>query len=94
MKRTIQGFRYDTDKAKSICKFDNGLSDDFSFISATIYKTVRSGHYFLAGEGGSLTVFSNHDVKGNRQKGEKIIPISEKDALKIISQVKKYRNEL
>ena len=57
MKAIIGGFRYDTDKSKMIGRASApGLSTtDFSHWEAELYKTPRSGRFFLAGSGGPMT---------------------------------------
>lgn len=88
MKKAIQGFRYDTEKAIVVCDVSNGLSNrDFSFIKAKLYKTKRSGRYFIAGVGGAMTSFAHVCSDGSRIGGEKIIPISEKSAELLIKQL-------
>lgn len=74
MRRTINGKRYDTEKAKWIAFHDNEpmvTPQDFHWFSEVLYKTPR-GNWFLCGEGNALTRYSG---------GVKFIPMSEKDAL-------------
>ncbi len=84
MKKTIQGIRYDTEKATLI---GQGLGpaefrSDFSWWEAGLYVTPISGRYFLAGEGGPMTTFGRTMEDGARGWGEKIIPIDRAEALK------------
>ena len=84
MKKIIDGFRYDTDKAIEVGSHDHGSypgSGDFSHWSATLYKTPRAGKFFLAGEGGGMTRFAEHSPYGGRCGGSKIIPMSKEEAL-------------
>ena len=84
MKRVMSGMRYDTDKAIKIGDFGHGCypgSGDFSHWTAALYKTPRSGRFFLAGEGGPMTVFAKHSPHGGSCGGEKLIPMSKEDAL-------------
>lgn len=84
MKKIIDGFRYDTEKSIEIGTYDHGSypgSGDFSHWSATLYKTPRSGRFFLAGEGGAMTRFASHSPYGGSSGGSKIIPMSREDAL-------------
>jgi hypothetical protein len=81
MKRVIEGVRFDTEKAVKVGENSSTLPvTDFSWWSAALYRTPRSGRYFLAGEGGPMTRFarSNGDTVGY---GEKIIPMSRAEAL-------------
>lgn len=73
MRAIINGRRYDTDKAIEVGSASNNLSvTDFNHWSATLYKTPRSGDYFLAGEGGPMSRWAR--PAGNmRSGGEGII---------------------
>ena len=81
MKRVLEGVRYDTDKAIKIGSDTNGLPvSDFSYWWAGLYKAPRSDRYFLAGEGGAMSMFGS--VSGdNRGYGERIQPMTKKEAL-------------
>lgn len=58
MKAIIEGKRYDTATAELIGEGGGGSSrGDFSWWAAGLYRTPRSGRYFLAGEGGPMTMF-------------------------------------
>jgi len=84
MKKIINGLRYDTENAIGVGSYDHGSypgSGDFSHWSATLYKTPRSGRFFLHGEGGGMTRFADHSPYGGSCGGEKLIPMSQEDAL-------------
>lgn len=90
MKRIIEGKRYDTEKAIEIGGFNNqgvgaATRSDFNWWEATLYKTPRSGRYFLAGQGGPMTRFGKPTGDG-KTFGERIIPLSEQEALEWASQ--------
>ncbi|NBK22874.1 MAG: hypothetical protein EOM68_12690 [Spirochaetia bacterium] len=55
-------------------------SNEFTRIDAALYRTKIAKRYFLAGEGGSLTVFARRSSDQNASKGAAIIPISEPEA--------------
>jgi hypothetical protein len=83
MKAIIRGKRYDTEKATLIGKSgSNGHISitDFSWWEAGLYRTPRSGTYFLAGEGGPMTMFA-HSVGNGRTGGSRIIEMDVADAL-------------
>lgn len=83
MKAIINGVRYDTDKSHAIGEAGNvGLVgyNDFSFWSATLYRTPRSGRYFLAGEGGARSMFSRSAGQNSWCGGEGIIPFEDRAA--------------
>jgi len=84
MKKIINGTRYDTEKAICIGEYDHGSypgSGDFSHWSAALYKTPRSGRYFLAGEGGAMTRFAEHCANGTSCGGTRLIPLTADEAL-------------
>lgn len=84
MKKVINGLRYDTEKAIEIGTYDYGCypgSGDFSHWSATLYKTPRSGRFFLHGKGGAMTMFAESCSDGSRCGGERIIPMPTEEAL-------------
>ncbi len=83
MRAIINGTRYDTEKAQLIGHTSQGNypgDGDFRSWRAGLYKTPRSGRYFLSGEGGAMTSFAQHFTDGSRCGGEGIIVLSEADA--------------
>lgn len=81
MKAIINGRRWDTEKANLVCKIVEGYSNDFRHIDAGLYCTPRSRSYFLAGYGGAMTIFSRTCSDGSKCGSNKIIPITEQEAL-------------
>ena len=84
MKKIIEGKRYNTKTAIKVGSHAHGWypgSGDFSHWSATLYRTPKSGRYFLHGEGGAMTRFAEYHADGSRSGGEKIIPLTREDAL-------------
>ena len=82
MKSIINGKRYDTDKAIEIGFADAGCSrTDFKWWTASLYKTPRAGRFFLAGEGGPMTVFKRSHPDGGWGYGGGIIPMTDNDAM-------------
>lgn len=91
MKKVIDGLRYDTEKAIKIGTADSlGLTadstSDFKYWKATLYKTPRSGRYFLAGSGGPMTMFSKPCGGNATSGGEDIFQMSADDALRWAEQ--------
>lgn len=81
MKKIINGLRYDTDSAVKVGWASNSAPmSDFSWWEATLYRTPRSGRYFLAGEGGPMTTFSKACCGNLRGYGERVIPMSKIEA--------------
>ena len=80
MKAIINGLRYDTDKAILIGEGGHGESrSDFNYWEAGLYKTPRSGRWFLAGEGHGMTRFASN-VGNMRGWGSRIFPMDEEEA--------------
>jgi hypothetical protein len=86
MKAIIHGLRYDTEKAILVGKADqNGPTNDFRYWQAGLYKTPRSGRFFLAGHGGPMTRWSR--PAGNMTTGGSgIHPLTHEDALEWAEQ--------
>lgn len=81
MKAIINGLRYDTDKAVLIGEADSGGSvTDFQYWSAGLYRTPRSGKFFLAGEGGPMTQWSRSAGQNSWTGGSGIKPMVADDA--------------
>ena len=78
VKKTINGTRYDTEKACLVGDYYTRrlATDDSRFWKAALYKTKRSGKYFLFGQGNAMTRFAAHAGGW----GEKIIPMSTQEA--------------
>lgn len=82
MKKIIDGLRYDTDNAIEIGYYSTGGStSDFTHWEASLYKTPRSGKFFLAGEGGPMTQFASRGSQEGIGYGEKLSPMSREEAL-------------
>ena len=80
MKKIIKGKKYDTETAKELGSYSNGVGwRDFSHVSETLYQK-RTGEYFLHGEGGPMTCYSRQIDSQNWSSGEKIIPMTEDEA--------------
>ncbi len=88
MKSIINGKRYDTDKATLVGTYETpGIGHrDFRYFEASLYKTPRSGVFFLAGEGHAMTPFCRQSPDGTRSWGTKIIPMDTADALEWAEQ--------
>jgi hypothetical protein len=87
MKKIISGFRYDTEKSVLVGEYHThelGMSD-LRYWEAGLYKTPRSGQFFLAGEGHAMTRFAS--TNGNSSGwGEKLIPMTKEQALEWAEQ--------
>ena len=82
MRKIINGLRYDTDKSTVVGRYTSGGSRrDFAHWQATLYRTPRSGRYFLCGEGGPMTRFGEVYSDGSRGYGHDLVPMSKEEAL-------------
>lgn len=82
MKKIINGKKYDTDTAKEVGYSNNGLlSTDIDYIEETLYQK-KTGEFFLYGEGGARTEYSDFRGETNCYSGCKIIPLTVKEAKK------------
>lgn len=82
MKRIIKGLRYDTEKGVPVGSYETlGLMPtDPRHWEATLYKSPRSGRFFLAGEGGPMTRFAAR-AEGFISRGADLFPLSREEAL-------------
>jgi len=84
MKAIINGLRYDTEKAVLIGEASTPftrLSGDFTHWEAGLYRTPRSGRYFLAGRGGPMTRFAHSAGQNETRGGSRIFPMDDAEAL-------------
>lgn len=82
MKKIINGMRYDTEKSILVGEYHTpGIgTNDFRYWEASLYKTPRSGQFFLAGEGHAMTRFAGN--YGDSQGwGEGLFPMAKDEAL-------------
>ena len=88
MKTIINGVRYDTEKAIALGDMRGGSDfvTDFTHWSGTLYRTPRSGRYFLAGSGGPMSMFAERTQSGWRGS-ERIIPMDEDEAFELAQRV-------
>lgn len=79
MNKIINNKRYDTETATYIAEIssrDQGVGpSDFNFWSETLYQK-RNGEFFLYGEGGPMSKYSQPYETNGSQSGTKIIPLT------------------
>ena len=73
---TISGKRFDTDSATLICE----AVDSRGHWRAALYKTPRSGAYFIAGQGGPMSIFASKPGTAHWGDGQRIIPLDDRKA--------------
>jgi hypothetical protein len=81
MHKRLDGVSYNTETAKELGSYSHGYGRDFRAFSETLYLTA-SGRYFLYGEGGPMSKYSEVVSDNEWSGGEKIIPMSYESALK------------
>lgn len=88
MRAIINGFRYDTEKAELIgAQYNEDVpQSDFGHWWAELYVSPRARRFFLAGEGHAMTAFARCNEDGSRGWGERIIPLTKREALEWAEQ--------
>lgn len=81
MKSIINGKRYDTENAIELGESRNGSPGDWHFSCERLYKTKRSGAYFLHGKGGPRSQYATSPRPGEWTGAEKIIPMDRDEAM-------------
>lgn len=79
MKKIINGRRYDTQTAKLVGYTSYSTPGDFNYWWEGLYRK-RTGEFFLQGEGGPMSKYSEHLSENEWTGGQKIIPLSLKEA--------------
>jgi len=80
MKKIISRLVYDTSTATKITEVGNNYSlSDFHYTMEILYRTLQ-GRYFLYGEGGALSSYSQ-TVGDGYTEGSDIVPLSENEAM-------------
>ena len=76
MKRIINNKVYDTETARKVGAWDNGLyGNNFEGMSETLYRK-KNGEFFLYGEGGPMTKYARSAGNNSWSGGEEIIPLT------------------
>jgi hypothetical protein len=82
MKAIINGKRYDTAKATLLAEASSDVGrSDFDWWEEELYRTLRSGAYFLAGQGHARSHYAKSLGGGSWGPGHKISPMTEAEAL-------------
>lgn len=81
MKKVIDGKVYNTETAELVASYNNGISRrDFGFCEEDLYKT-KKGAFFVHGEGGAMSGWSQSCGSNGRCGGSGIEVLSKKAAL-------------
>ncbi len=81
MKKIINGKKYDTDTAKFLGYWTNGLGGDFRHVREELYRK-KTGEYFLYGLGGPMSKYASCVSQNCWGGGEQITPLTEEKAKK------------
>lgn len=84
MRIAYQGKWYDTNTAIHVCRIEIGKIDDLHMMRASLYRTPRSGEFFLAGTGGGLTAFARRSKDSMGVPIKAIFPITKEAAKNIV----------
>ena len=79
MKKIINGRRYDTETAKLLGVASYGICTDFAYWSEELY-VKKTGEYFLYGQGGPMSKYSQQVGQNEWTGGHKIVPLTLKEA--------------
>ena len=81
MKKIIKSKLYDTETAKLVGEWGNGISQsDFRYCEENLY-LKKTGEFFLHGKGGAMSKYCEISADGNeRSWGEKIVPLTVDEA--------------
>lgn len=91
-KKIAGGMRYDSKKSIEVGTAENygdtndgfgpiQSKKDFRYWKATLYKTPRSGRFFLAGYGGAMSRFAQGSGQNSWYGGQDLIPMTRANAL-------------
>lgn len=82
MKKIINGKLYNTETAREIASWSDGMSfRDFSHVEEVLYQK-RTGEFFLFGEGGPMSKYAESAGQNQWTGGSKIIPLDWESARK------------
>lgn len=80
MKKIIKGKVYDTDTATFLAEYDSGHGvTDFKHYAEELYQK-KTGEYFIYGEGGPASRYSQACPTGGWDGGRKIVPLTYEQA--------------
>lgn len=86
MKRVIEGKLYNTDTAEEIHVYEPHYdTGDFHYFIERLYVTSK-GNFFIAGEGGPMSTYSEHLGNGSTGGGSGIRPVGTREAADWLEQ--------
>lgn len=86
MKRVIEGKIYDTNTAEEIHSWESAhMPGDFHYYSESLFVTPR-GNFFVAGEGGAMSPYSESLGSGSYGGGSGIRPLGGAEAARWLEE--------
>lgn len=86
MKKIVNKIIYDTEKAKILTSYHNGLyPNDFEYLSEELYLT-KNGKFFLCCKGGGDSNYAEHCEEGSSLGRQKIIPLTKEETYKWLEE--------
>ena len=85
MQKIISGKKFNTDTGVVIGQYNNlgsgaDSTNDFHYWEATLFKTQKSGSFFIQGSGGPMSRFAQSCGQNSWSGGEDLIPVSREEA--------------
>lgn len=87
MKKTLDGYRYDSENSEKLGE-TNSLGktadsySDFNYWEASLHRTPKKKYYFLCGTGGAMTRFGQSSGRNTWTSGTDLIPLTKDEAFK------------
>lgn len=86
MRRVIDGKTYNTETADEVCTLSGTANrTDFRYHDTSMYRT-KGGAFFLAGEGGPMSMWAQAVEQNSWSSGKGIKPLTREEALSILEQ--------
>jgi len=85
MKKIIEGVRYNTETAKEVFHWEQGIPGDFNYRSKTLYRTQK-GSWFIHHVGGANTDMAVSVWDNSFSGSEDIEPIEEVEAFEFLQK--------
>jgi hypothetical protein len=80
MKKIINGKLYNTETAREVARWSDGMSwRDFSHVEEVLYQK-RTGEFFIHGQGGPASRYAERAATGGWDSGDKVIPLTWEEA--------------
>lgn len=85
MRQVVSGVLYDTEKSVQICKKEEFASTDYRHTEETLFRTKKTGKFFLVCEGGPASKYSR-DCGNYSTYGRRIEVLGDREAAEFCEQ--------